>query len=66
MSFQEDLSSSPSVAENEEIGLDLVEVAGSIKWFDVAKGYGFVVPDDGSDDFSARHHSPAQRISNRL
>ncbi|WP_292408357.1 cold-shock protein, partial [Mesorhizobium sp.] len=27
---------------------DLVEVAGAIKWFDVAKGYGFILPDDGS------------------
>jgi CspA family cold shock protein len=50
MSFQEVSSSSPSVAESEEAGLDLVEVAGSIKWFDVAKGYGFVVPDDGGSD----------------
>ncbi|MGL4324265.1 MAG: cold-shock protein [Beijerinckiaceae bacterium] len=31
-------------------GIDLVEVTGSIKWFDVARGYGFIVPDDGGPD----------------
>ncbi|MER2536823.1 MAG: cold-shock protein [Rhizobiaceae bacterium] len=25
----------------------VIEVAGSIKWFDVAKGYGFILPDGG-------------------
>jgi CspA family cold shock protein len=28
----------------------VVEVAGVIKWFDVAKGYGFIVPDNGMAD----------------
>ena len=31
-------------------GLDLVEVAGRIKWFDVSKGYGFIAQDGGGDD----------------
>ncbi|MDX8451588.1 cold-shock protein [Mesorhizobium sp. VK9D] len=26
---------------------ELAEIAGAIKWFDVAKGYGFILPDDG-------------------
>ena len=30
--------------------LDLIEVAGVIKWFDVSKGYGFIVPDNGGAD----------------
>ncbi|MBO6814335.1 MAG: CspA family cold shock protein [Rhizobiaceae bacterium] len=30
--------------------VDLIEIAGAIKWFDVSKGFGFIVPDDGMPD----------------
>ena len=33
---------SGGIGENE----DLLEVSGAIKWFDVAKGYGFILPDE--------------------
>src|ERR1700755_678119 len=34
----------------DETATDLVELTGVIKWFDVAKGYGFIVPDNGMPD----------------
>lgn len=46
--FSKDRLSLPTQGEesfNREDGLDVIEISGSIKWFDVSKGYGFVVPD---------------------
>jgi len=37
-------------AFDDEASVAVVEIAGTIKWFDVAKGYGFIVPDDGRQD----------------
>jgi CspA family cold shock protein len=34
----------------DETATDLVEISGVIKWFDVAKGFGFIVPDNGMPD----------------
>jgi cold shock protein len=38
------------MAEGDERPVGLVEVAGRVKWFDAAKGYGFIVPDSGEAD----------------
>ncbi len=44
--FSEDLE----VTLTDEEALGLIEVSGNIKWFDVSKGYGFIVPDNGMPD----------------
>ena len=42
------------MGETEAFGGDTfestVEVAGASKWFDIAKGYGFIIPDNGTAD----------------
>ena len=39
-----------TAVESDERAVELFEVAGAIKWFDVSKGYGFIVPDSGTGD----------------
>jgi CspA family cold shock protein len=34
----------------DETGATLIEMAGVIKWFDVSKGFGFIIPDNGMPD----------------
>ena len=45
----------------EERGVEVFQISGSIKWFDVAKGYGFVVPDGGLADVFVRVACLAKR-----
>jgi CspA family cold shock protein len=37
-------------AEIGEESASIIELSGAIKWFDVSKGYGFIVPDNGMPD----------------
>ncbi|MBU2329138.1 MAG: cold shock domain-containing protein, partial [Alphaproteobacteria bacterium] len=44
---------SKGLGEFEELSgeaVDLIEITGVVKWFDVAKGFGFIVPDNGMQD----------------
>ena len=34
----------------DETATNLIEITGAIKWFDVAKGFGFIIPDNGMPD----------------
>ena len=38
------------IGPNDASGLEVFEIAGTIKWFDASKGYGFIVPDNGLAD----------------
>ena len=50
MAFQNEFESAAIEAEQNDLELELFEVAGRIKWFDVAKGFGFIIPDNGMQD----------------
>jgi len=39
-----------NLTPTEDSAVDVLEVAGAIKWFDASKGYGFIIPDDGLPD----------------
>lgn len=48
-----DRISSKGLAEFEELSgeaVELLEITGVVKWFDVAKGFGFIIPDNGMQD----------------
>ncbi len=34
----------------DETAVSVIELTGAIKWFDVSKGYGFIIPDNGLPD----------------
>src|ERR1700742_2715070 len=35
---------------DDETAANIIELSGVIKWFDVSKGFGFIVPDNGMPD----------------
>lgn len=37
-----------AAAQDATDSVDLTEISGSIKWFDISKGFGFIVPDESS------------------
>ncbi|WP_374764656.1 cold-shock protein [Yunchengibacter salinarum] len=43
---------------------DCIELTGRVKWFDAVKGYGFIVPEDGSGDVLL-HFSVLREVGRR-
>ena len=54
-----------SVVANESVVADVaIRVSGAVKWFDAVRGYGFLVPDDGSGDVLI-HFSALRDVARR-
>jgi CspA family cold shock protein len=45
-----DFSEAGNLERRDDQNLEVIEIAGQIKWFDASKGYGFIVPDNGLPD----------------
>ncbi len=39
-----------TLGASDETAVNVVEIAGFVKWFDGARGYGFMIPDNGQPD----------------
>ena len=48
--FVKPLEATARIEDSSERPVGLVEIAGRVKWFDAAKGYGFILPDSGEAD----------------
>lgn len=43
--------------QTRELRVTDTELTGAVRWFSEEKGYGFIEPDDGSEDVFVRHSS---------
>ena len=54
------------MGEIAEEAASVIELSGIIKWFDVSKGYGFIIPDNGMADVLLHVLPAAGRLPGRL
>ena len=53
--YQGNTVSKMNISQSEEKETPVQEITGSVKWFDPAKGYGFIIPNDGGSDVLVHH-----------